>query len=326
MASSTSMRSVLLAGASGYIGHAVAAELRRRGHRVVSLVRPESAAASALNELTEVREARVTDPASVARAVAGDRFDTVVSCLASRTGVGVDAWNVDHGANANLLAVAGGAGTAHFVLLSAICVQNPQLEFQRAKLAFEADLTASGLDHSIVRPTAFFKSLAGQIPRLKAGRPFVLFGDGPGPACRPISERDLACFVADCVAQPTEHAGVLPIGGPGPAVTPVARGTMLFDMLGLRPRFRRLPLVMFDAISGTLDMLSRAWPAAAAKAELARIGRYYATEPMLLRNPDTGRYDAAATPAYGIDTLETFYARAIERGLAGQELGDQALF
>jgi hypothetical protein len=33
-------------------------------------------------------------------------------------------------------------GTKHFVLLSAICVQKPLLEFQRAKLKFESDLQA----------------------------------------------------------------------------------------------------------------------------------------------------------------------------------------
>jgi divinyl chlorophyllide a 8-vinyl-reductase len=50
------------------------------------------------------------------------------------------------------------------VLLSAICVQKPLLEFQRAKLAFEAKLQEAGdITYSIVRPTAFFKSLAGQV-------------------------------------------------------------------------------------------------------------------------------------------------------------------
>ena len=34
------------------------------------------------------------------------------------------------------------AGVAHYVLLSAICVQKPLLEFQKAKLAFEAVLQA----------------------------------------------------------------------------------------------------------------------------------------------------------------------------------------
>jgi divinyl chlorophyllide a 8-vinyl-reductase len=54
------------------------------------------------------------------------------------------------------------------VLLSAICVQKPLLEFQRAKLKFEAELQATAeadpsLTYSIVRPTAFFKSLGGQV-------------------------------------------------------------------------------------------------------------------------------------------------------------------
>lgn len=320
------IRRVLVAGASGYIGRAVAAELSGRGHEVLALLRPQSGAATALGDAVEVRRARATDPASLAAAIAGERIDTVVSCLASRTGVGSDAWQVDHDANANLLRAAGDAGASQFVLLSAICVQNPQLEFQRAKLAFEAKLAGSGIDYAIVRPTAFFKSLAGQIPRLQAGRPFVLFGEGPGPACKPISERDLAAFVADCVARPAEHAGVLPIGGPGPAVTPVERGEMLFELLGQPARFRRLPLAMFDVMAGAFAGLSRFVPPLQAKAELARIGRFYATEPMLVWNARSASYDAGATPAYGSDTLEGFYRRVLKDGLDGQQLGDQAIF
>lgn len=41
------------------------------------------------------------------------------------------------------------------------------LQFQKAKLAFEAELTAAGdageIGYSIVRPTAFFKSVSGQL-------------------------------------------------------------------------------------------------------------------------------------------------------------------
>lgn len=63
-----------------------------------------------------------------------------------------------------MLEVARQKGASHFVLLSAICVQKPLLEFQHAKLRFEAELQAAGdITYSIVRPTAFFKSLAGQV-------------------------------------------------------------------------------------------------------------------------------------------------------------------
>lgn len=37
-------------------------------------------------------------------------------------------------------------------------------------------------------------------------------------------------------------------------------------------------------------------------------------------------YDADATPSYGTDTLEGFFAKALKEGLKGQELGDQAVF
>lgn len=43
-------------------------------------------------------------------------------------------------ATKNVLDVAREKGASHFVLLSAICVQKPLLEFQRAKLKLEADL------------------------------------------------------------------------------------------------------------------------------------------------------------------------------------------
>lgn len=46
-----------------------------------------------------------------------------------------------------------------------------------------------------------------------------------------------------------------------------------------------------------------ALPTPAAKAELARIGRYGATESMPVPDPPTGRYDAAATPCSGRETL-----------------------
>ena len=75
-----------------------------------------------------------------------------------------DSWAIDYQATHNVLEAARAQGAAHFVLLSAICVQKPLLEFQHAKLKLEGALQAAGdITYSIVRPTAFFKSLAGQV-------------------------------------------------------------------------------------------------------------------------------------------------------------------
>ncbi len=268
----------------------------------------------------------VTDPASLARdAFGGDRFDALVTCLASRTGAPRDAWAIDHRANALALAAAREHGVGQVVLLSAICVQKPLLAFQQAKLAFEAELMASGLTWSIVRPTAFFKSLSGQVERLRAGKPFLVFGDGQLTACKPISDDDLARFIAECLTDTSRHNRILPIGGPGEAITPRQQGEELFRLLGRAPRFRQVPVALLDTIIWGLSTLGRAVPSLSDKAELARIGRYYATESMLVLDPATGRYDAQATPSTGTETLFDFYARLVA-GQAAVDRGDHAVF
>ena len=215
---------VFVAGASGYIGKHVVRELVRRGHDVVGFARarsgnggtttPEQLAQQLAG--AQLRFGDVCDPRSLAcDDIRGERFDAVVSCLASRGGGVADAWRIDYHATRDLLHAAQAAGVRHFVLLSAICVQKPRLEFQKAKLAFECELQACGLRYSIVRPTAFFKSLAGQVPRILAGKPYLMFGDGESTACKPISEADLARFVADCLSDADKHDRILPIGSIG---------------------------------------------------------------------------------------------------------------
>ncbi|MBX9605902.1 MAG: NAD(P)H-binding protein, partial [Gammaproteobacteria bacterium] len=217
------------------------------------------------------------------------------------------------------------AGMQRVVLLSAICVQKPLLAFQHAKLAAERALMECGVDYSIVRPTAFFKSLSGQVERVNQGKPFLVFGDGRLTACKPISDDDLGDYLAGCLDDPTRRNRVLPIGGPGPAITPREQGERLFALLGRAPRFRQVPVALLDGIVATLDLGGRVLPRLTAKAELARIGRYYATESMLVLDSSTGRYDAAATPETGTETLFDFYARLL-RGEAAPERGDHAVF
>ncbi len=320
----TDARRVLVFGATGTIGRATVAALVRRGHDVVCFVRPRTDAGALPG--AAVRYGEVTDPASLhADGVRGERFDAVVSCLASRTGVPRDAWAIDHAAHLGILAAAKAAGVAQMVLLSAICVQKPLLAFQHAKLAFEGALMRSGLAYSIVRPTAYFKSLSGQVARVRQGKPFLVFGDGTLTACKPISDGDLAAYLADCLDDPRRVGKVLPIGGPGAAITPRQQGERLFALLGREKRFRQVPAGLLGFIGGGLGALGRVLPAVAAKAELARIGHYYATESMLVLDPVTGRYDADATPSTGSETLFEFYARLVD-GTASVERGAHSVF
>ncbi len=317
---------ILMLGATGTIGRATVSALLARGHTVVCPVRNPDNARLILPAAAKLRQCDVTNAESLRdEALQGENFDVLVSCLASRSGAPADAWAIDHKAHCVALAAAQAAGVRQVVLLSAICVQKPHLAFQHAKLAFEAALRDSGLIYSIVRPTAYFKSLSGQLERVRAGKPFLIFGNGELTACKPISDADLAAYLADCLDEEARWNRILPIGGPGPALTPRQQGELLFAAMGQSPRFRSVPVGFLDGIIALLSLGGRFSPRLAAKAELARIGRYYATESMLMLDPATGRYDADATPETGTDTLAEFYGRLV-RGEETIDRGEHAVF
>ena len=314
-------RRILVLGGSGTIGRAACAALVAAGHMVVVALRRASPTPPA--GLVEV--GALEDEAFLTGLLRSHACDTVLSCIASRSGAPADAWAVDLGLNSHALRAAKSAGAGRFVLLSAICVQRPKLAFQQAKLAFETELAASGLTYSIVRPTAFFKSLSGQLARIRAGKPFLVFGDGRLTACKPISDADLAQFLMRCVEGGAGDNRILPVGGPGPALTPLEQGEALFEAAGLVPKFRHVPPGLLRGIAGGLAAAGVISPKAREKAELARIGLYYATESMLVWDKAAGRYDADATPEFGQDTLQAFY-RKLAEGEVTVHRGEHAVF
>ena len=89
---------------------------------------------------------------------------------------------------------------------------------------------------------------------------------------------------------------------------------------------QQVPIALMDGPIAGLEGLSRFVPALQDTAEFGRIGRYYAAESMLVWGEQRQRYDADATPSYGNDTLEQFFERVVRDGMAGQDLGDAALF
>jgi divinyl chlorophyllide a 8-vinyl-reductase len=327
-------RRVILFGSTGTIGQATAQALLQQGFSVTCFIRTpkekwvseKRSSGYPFLDGAEIRFGDVTNPSSLMKdGFCGEQFDVIVSCLASRSGTPKDAWQIDYQAHENILECAKQLGTQQMILLSAICVQKPLLAFQQAKLAFEKKLIDSGLNYSIVRPTAFFKSLSGQIKRVQDGKSFLLFGDGQLTACKPISDRDLGTFIAECINEPARHHQILPIGGPGEAMTPLQQGQKIFELLGKPPKFSKVPVGLMDLIITVLSLLGRFSPTLKDKAELAKIGRYYATESMLVLNPMTQQYDATLTPSTGSQTLFTYYEELIA-GNASVDLGAHSVF
>jgi len=94
---------------------------------------------------------------------------------------------------------------------------------------------------------------------------------------------------------------------------------------GQSPKFSGAPVALRDSIIAPRSARRHVVPALAAKAERARIGRYYATGSMLVPNPETGLYDENATPSTGTHTLKDHYAQVIAQGQS-VNLGEHAVF
>lgn len=315
---------ILLAGATGYIGRHVAKELDQLGHTVTCLGRSKQT--SGQNKINNY-QIDITNPKKITNFIkVCPDFDVLISCIGSRSGAIDDAWNVEYRANINLLKLAVSKAIDQFILLSAICVQKPKVEFQFAKLAFEKTLVQSEINHTIIRPTAFYKSLSGQINKVKAGKKFIYFDNGKLTSCKPISEKNLAEYICECIDYKTRYNKILPIGGKGPAITPIEMGNTLFKLINVEPKFQSIPSKLFKIAEMSLSPLSIFSQHVKNTQQFLKIANYYATESMLVYNDKTKSYDQNLTPEYGDDTLEDHYKKLITADSISEELGLHKLF
>lgn len=334
--STPSTKTTVIAGATGYIGKSTVRESVRQGYNTIALVRDldkvESSAGKAKFEKffegATVIECDVCDPEILTKklaeiAEANNGIESIVSCLASRSGIKKDAYAIDYQATLNCLEAGRDPSVKarHFVLLSAFCVKNPWLQFQKAKLKFEAALTSqTDMTYSIVRPTAFFKSVSGQLEVIQSGAPFVMFGDGEVTRCNPISEADLATYLIDCITDKTRENKIIDLGGPDEPLTMKKQGEMLYEAIGKEPNFFYAPLWLFDVIIDSLQWISDTFNSEKFEnaAELGRIGKYYAVEDMLTTKPEEKfgtmtlmeHYQKIAVEGQEYDEYTTMFAKA----------------
>jgi len=234
-------QTVLIVGATGYIGNAVVAEAVQQGYDVITVTR--SLKSDGRLDGTEVVVADVTDPASVAKAFSR-KIDVVISCLGCHSGVAKDFDEIDYKATLSILNLAKEHGTEKFILLSAICVRKPELPLQLAKLKMEDELMRSGLEYTIVRPTAYFWVFDVQTRMIKKGRPGYLIGGGEQACHNPISKEDLAEFMVDSIVNTERKNRVFVIGGPevpDNIINYKDALEMIFESLGKEPKLVNYP-------------------------------------------------------------------------------------
>lgn len=205
---------ILIVGASGRLGGIVARRLLAQGKPVRAMSRTPTTLAHLREHGAEVVAGDLRDPASLARACQG--ADAVFAAAHAFPGSGEnDPRRVDLAGNRRLVDAARTAGVRHFVLTSILGTSPTHpIDLFRYKYQAEQYLRASGLSHTILRPTAFMELWATIIgePILQRGKTMI-FGRGANPI-NFVSVEDVARFALIALEDPRARGRAIEIGGP----------------------------------------------------------------------------------------------------------------
>jgi uncharacterized protein YbjT (DUF2867 family) len=201
------MKTVFIAGATGYLGRHLCAEYSRRGWYVTALVRDRERAANLAADT--LVEAEATRPEALAGVM--DGVDLIVSALGiTRQADGLTYRDVDYQANLNLLHEAEAAGVGRFAyvhVLNADAMRHVPLV--AAKADFVDALRASALASTVIAPSGYFSDMGDFLSMARSGR-IWLFAPGTH-RINPIHGGDLAAATADATEAGTDWVDV---GGP----------------------------------------------------------------------------------------------------------------
>lgn len=203
------MNTVLVAGATGYLGTHLVAAFRAKGFRVHALVRNRRRAELAGLKPEDIIVADPTDPATLRGSM--ESVEVVASALGiTRQRDGLSYRDVDYQANLNLLNEAVAAKVRRFCYVHVLNAEAmPHVPLVAAKRAFADKLRAAPIQSTIVRPSGFFSDMEDFLSMARSGR-IWLFGDGER-RLNPIHGADLAEATVEAIAAGRD---TLDVGGP----------------------------------------------------------------------------------------------------------------
>ena len=233
------MASVLVAGATGYLGRYVVAELHRRGHLVRAVVRDRDRArregpwgSPSLDGLVdEWALGSVTDP-RFTRDLAAD-VEHVVSALGV-TRQKADPWQIDNLANLAILNSAlKHAGS--FTYINTLGGDRCPARLTRAKSAFAQTLSVAEINSQIINPPAYFSDMTEVLAMARRGLVAVF---RPEARINPIHGADLAAYVVDRMEE--GRTGTWDVGGPD-VLSWRELAHLAFDAVGKRSHVLTVP-------------------------------------------------------------------------------------
>jgi uncharacterized protein YbjT (DUF2867 family) len=267
------MTTILVTGASGFVGSWTLPALLDAGHRVVALVRTPNSGELVLERLpaawrdrVETRIGDVTRPASLAPALAG--VDAVLHLVAIPRDYngGADLRLINTEGTRTLVEAMTSSGVRRLVHMGAMGVEDdPSLHYASSKAKAEALVAASSLAWTILKPSlqfgqgdGFFNVVAG-LARLSPG---VIPVPGNGKSrFQPIHVGDVARVVLRSFEDPTTVGGRFELGGPRYWTYREITAEVL-GALGKRRLVVPMPVPLIRLVAGSAEFVHLPFPVA----------------------------------------------------------------
>lgn len=266
------MGTVVIAGATGYLGHHLVNEYRHRGWTVHAIVRDVDKAQQQGLAADRLIEAEATDPATLAGVF--DDVELVVSSLGiTRQRDGLSYRDVDYQANLNLLEAALAANVTRFAYIHVLGAKLMRdVPLVAAKQDFVDKLQAAPIKSTIIAPSGYFSDMGDFLAMAQSGRVW-LFGDGTR-RLNPIHGADLAKATADAIEEGLDW---LDVGGPD-VFTHNELAELAFSVLGKPPRITHLPDLLRRLALAILPWTTPRYVSGPARFFLTALGNYMVGE------------------------------------------------
>ena len=220
------MSTILVSGASGFVGSHMLPELIAAGHRIAAFVRTRTAGEVVLGRLdpdernaVEIRIGDVTSPETVTAALGGVDGVLHLAAIPRDYRGGADLRLINTEGTRNVVRAMEAAGVRRLVHMGALgVVDDPALHYASSKARADQLVEGSSLDWTIVKPSlqfgprdGFFNIIA-DLARMSPGL-FPVPGAGAS-RFQPIHAGDVARVVRASFEDPTTIGASFELGGP----------------------------------------------------------------------------------------------------------------
>lgn len=240
--------SVLVVGATGYLGMEICRQLAASGAKVTAISRTATPGdrVEALKQLgVSFVAGDLKDNASMKNALKG--FSTVISSATSVMSKSAEdnIQSVDNEGQAALVGAAAEAGVKHFIYVS-VPEMSDSSPLIAAKRNVEDRLKKSGMSYTILKPTFFMEmwlspALGFDYPASKA----TIYGEGKNKISW-ISLVDVASFVVASVNNPQATNKSIELGGPA-ALSPLEVVSIFEESSGKKFELQHVPVAVLQA-------------------------------------------------------------------------------